>query len=195
MSKQSPPSIGDDYGAWKEIKVWELGTDVAVKKQAPVVIGVLGGDYKTVAMEMSLDDMKKDDGLDLLIAHLDKVFEKDKNDNAYEKYIIFEDIRRNPGEDIGEFMIRFDRAMKQAKAIEIVYPDNVLAFKLMRSMNLSADEQKMIMTACTEIKYATMQFAIKRILSGKSSSACGSNEIRIKQEPGGSRFILCKRSV
>ena len=88
--------------------------------------------------------MKKDDGLDLLIAHLDKVFEKDKNDNAYEKYIIFEDIRRNPGEDIGEFMIRFDRAMKQAKAIEIVYPDNVLAFKLMRSMNLSADEQKMI---------------------------------------------------
>ena len=183
MSKQSPPSIGDDYGAWKkEIKVWELGTDVAVKKQAPVVIGVLGGDYKTVAMEMSLDDMKKDDGLDLLIAHLDKVFEKDKNDNAYEKYIIFEDIRRNPGEDIGEFMIRFDRAMKQAKAIEIVYPDNVLAFKLMRSMNLSADEQKMIMTACTEIKYATMQSAIKRILSGKSSSACGSNEIRIKQE-------------
>ena len=149
-----------------------------------MVIGVLGGDYKTVAMEMSLDDMKKDDGLDLLIAHLDKVFEKDKNDNAYEKYIIFEDIRRNPGEDIGEFMIRFDRAMKQAKAIEIVYPDNVLAFKLMRSMNLSADEQKMIMTACTEIKYATMQSAIKRILSGKSlsSSACGSNEIRIKQE-------------
>ena len=59
-----------------------------MKKEAPVVIGVLGGDYKTVAMEMSLDDMKKGDGLDLLIAHLDKVFEKDKNDNAYVKYII-----------------------------------------------------------------------------------------------------------
>ena len=98
-----------------------------------------------------------------------------------EKYIIFEDIRRNRGEDIGEFMIRFDRAMNQAKAIEIFYPDNVLAFKLMRSMNLSTDEQKMIMTACTEIKYATMQSAIKRILSGKSSAG-GSNEIRIKQE-------------
>ena len=92
-------------------------------------------------MEMSLEDMIKDDGLDLLITHLDKVFEKDKNDNAYEKYIIFEDIRRNHGEDIGEFMIRFDRVMNQAKAIEIVYPDNVLAFKLMRSMNLSTDEK------------------------------------------------------
>ena len=45
MSKQSPPRIGEDYGAWKkEIKIWELGTDVAVGKQAPTVIGVLGGD-------------------------------------------------------------------------------------------------------------------------------------------------------
>ena len=45
MSKQSPPRIGEDYGAWKkEIKIWELGTDVAVTKQAPTVIGVLGGD-------------------------------------------------------------------------------------------------------------------------------------------------------
>ena len=100
MSKQSPPSIGDDYGTWKkEIKFWELGTDVAVKKHAPTVIGVLGGDYKAVAMEMSFEDMIKDDGLDLLITHLDKVFEKDKNDYAYEKYIIFEYIRRNYGED------------------------------------------------------------------------------------------------
>ena len=183
MSKQSPPSIGDDYGTWKkEIKVWELGTNIAANKQAPVVIGVLGGDYKAVAMEMPLEDMKKDNGLELLLTHLDAVFEKDKNDNAYEKYIMFEDIRRNPGEDIGEFMIRFDRAMKEAKAIEIVYPDNVLAFKLMRSMNLSADEQKMIMTACTEIKYTTMQSAIKHILSDKSNNATGSNGIKIKHE-------------
>ena len=81
MSKQSPPRIGEDYGAWKkEIKIWELGTDVAVKKQAPTVIGVLGGDYKTVAIEMSLEDMVKDNGLELLIKHLDAVFEKDKND-------------------------------------------------------------------------------------------------------------------
>ena len=135
MSKQSPPKIGDDYGAWKkEIKVSELGTEVAGTKQAPTVIGVLGGDYKTVAMEMSLDEMKKEDGLNRLIPHVDVVFEKDKNYNAYEKYVIFEDIRRAHGEEIGEFMIRFDRAMKQTKAIEIVYPDNVLAFKLMRSM-------------------------------------------------------------
>lgn len=181
MSKQSPPKIGDDYGAWKkEIKVSELGTEVAGTKQAPTVIGVLGGDYKTVAMEMSLDEMKKEDGLNRLIPHLDVVFEKDKNDNAYEKYVIFEDIRRAHGEEIGEFMIRFDRAMKQTKAIEIVYPDNVLAFKLMRSMNLSADEEKMIMTACTEIKYGMMQSAIKRILGGNSNVS--SNEIKIKQE-------------
>ena len=130
---------------------------------------------------MSLEDMVKDNGLELLIKHLDAVFEKDKNDMAYERYVIFEDIRRNQDEEVADFMIRFDRAMKQAKAIDITYPDNVLAFKLMRSMDLSADEQKMIMTACTDIKYASMQSVIKRILGGKSST-CGSNDIKIKQE-------------
>ena len=48
------------------------------------------------------------------------------------------------------------------------------------SMNLSADEEKMIMTACTEIKYGMMQSAIKRILGGNSNVS--SNEIKIKQE-------------
>ena len=83
----------------------------------------------------------------LLIKHLDAVFEKDKNDMAYERYVMFEDIRINQDEEIAELVIRFDRAMKQVKAIDISYPDNVFAFKLMKSMNLSADEQKMIMTA------------------------------------------------
>ena len=91
----------------------------------------------------------------LLIKHLDAVFEKDKNDMAYERYVMFEDIRINQDEEIAELVIRFDRAMKQVKAIDISYPDNVLAFKLMKSMNLSADEQKMIMTACTDIKYTS----------------------------------------
>ena len=55
----------------------------------------------------------------------DAVFEKDKNDMAYERYDMFKDMRRNQDEEIAEFVIRFDRAMKQVKAIDIIYPDNV----------------------------------------------------------------------
>ena len=53
----------------------------------------------------------------LLIKHLDAVFEKDKNDMAYERYVMFEDIRINQDEEIAELVIRFDRALNTLKLL------------------------------------------------------------------------------
>ena len=51
----------------------------------------------------------------------------------------------------------------------------------MRAMSLSENDQKMVMTACTEITYSLMQSAIRRIVGSSGSSASGSS-IVVKQE-------------
>ena len=184
MAKLNPPGLSSvgDYVMWKkELDIWQMATEVAKEKQAAQVISVLQGDYKRVALEMELSDIGSDNGFALLKAHLDKSFKKDSNDLAFETYLAFEEIRRAPEEGVNEFIIRFDRAQNAAKSIQMVYPDIVLGFKLMRAMSLSENDQKMVMTACTEITYSLMQPAIRRIVGSSGSSASGSS-IVVKQE-------------
>ena len=184
MAKLNPPGLSSvaDYVMWKkELDIWQMVTEVAKEKQAAQVISVLQGDYKRVALEMELLDIGSDNGFALLKAHLDKSFKKDSNDLAFETYLAFEEIRRAPEEGVNEFIIRFDRAQNAAKSIQMVYPDIVLGIKLMRAMSLSENDQKMVMTACTEITYSLMQSAIRRIVGSSGSSASGSS-IVVKQE-------------
>ena len=120
---------------------------------------------------MELPDIGSENGFTLLKAHLDKAFKKDANDLAFETYLAFEEIRRGPEEGVNEFIIRFDRAQNAAKSIQMMYPDIVLGFKLMRAMLLSENEQKMVMTACTEITYSLMQSLIRCIVGSESSAS------------------------
>ena len=65
--------------------------------------------------EMSIDDLNKDEGLDLYIKYMDKHFKKDDSVATYEAYLNFERCRKLDDEEIKSYILRFDKQSNIAK--------------------------------------------------------------------------------
>lgn len=84
---QDSPKLGDDtcYETWKnEMRMWQLVTDLHVKKQALAVALSLSGKAWERALELSTSDLNTDTGIDILFKELDLTYKKTAIDNTYE---------------------------------------------------------------------------------------------------------------
>ena len=84
-SKVPPPfTEGDDYDVWKkDLELWQMFTELDVKKQAIAVHLSLTGRARSATTELSIEDMKSTDAMKILIAKLDRVFARDQNWKCY----------------------------------------------------------------------------------------------------------------
>lgn len=189
---KNPPSFGpsDNYVNWKnEVAVWRLVTDLEKKKMGLAVTLCLTGQAKSIALEMDVaEELNVDDGLDKLIEKLDSVFMTDDVDLAYAAYSDFDSYKfvSSPEVSMNDFIIEFDRRYNLCKKHKMELPDAVLSFKLLDSANLSARDRRLVLTAASDLKYATMKSSLKRIF-GDSRTACdsdnsGATGISVKQE-------------
>ena len=76
--KQPPgfnPNGGDSYADWKnDIEIWKLFTKEDTKRQGPAVYLTLQGDARDAIRSMDKDEIAKENGVDLIIQELDKVY-------------------------------------------------------------------------------------------------------------------------
>ena len=92
---KTPPTLDQhkDYESWeKSFKLWQLVTDLKPEKQGPALALALTGKVRDVALELSVDDMSKDDGVSKIMQKLRAFYKKDSVDSAYEafeKFIYF----------------------------------------------------------------------------------------------------------
>jgi hypothetical protein len=110
-----PPRFDDKrlYESWKnELGIWPRVTNLEmkkqalavvlsletwvtnldIKKQALAVVLSLEGRARDTALEISVEDLNKDDGMGTLIRALDSVFLKEDKDRAYEAYSNFDSV-------------------------------------------------------------------------------------------------------
>ena len=66
-----------------------------MKKQALAVVLSLEGRARDTALEISVEDLNKEDGMGTLIRALDSVFLKEEKDRAYEAYSNFDSVTRD----------------------------------------------------------------------------------------------------
>ena len=88
-SYKNPPCLekDKDYQQFKnEVKMWELVTDLDKKKRGLALALSLQGKPREVALQMDPAKLNADDGVQVLIVELDKVFEKDKLNQVYSEY-------------------------------------------------------------------------------------------------------------
>ena len=166
-SGSAPPLLREteDFQRWmKLVKVWSRGTSINVEKHASVVIMNLTGKYQDVALEMEEGELTGQDGLKNLLKRLEEVFMGDSKDLAYEQYVKFEKIKREETETVTDYIIRFEKVNKDMKGINLNMDDSILALKLLSSCNLTGNERKMILTACTTTTFENVKSALKRIL-------------------------------
>ena len=180
---KAPPPMRDDllYSEWKhEVKVWENFINYEKVKLGPCLFLSLSGDARAAAHEIPLDDLNKDDGLDTLIAKLDELYLKDKEGSAFEAYESFEKYQRPNDMDINRYINAFERLYQKAKNFTLVLPDGVLAYRLLKSANLSSEHEQLAKATLPSLTYANMKKQLKKIFNDVSTA---SSPISVKVEP------------
>ena len=108
---KNPPVLDDleNYEQWKEdVLMWKEITDLSVNKQALAIHLTLKGQAKEVANQVSTEDKKKDNGLQILLDKLDEAFLKEPERRKFMAYQDFEECVRKEGMPICDFMREFN---------------------------------------------------------------------------------------
>ena len=166
---KNPPKYGADmlYEDWKkDLKIWRRATELDKKKQGAVLFGSLEGKMKdTVREEVAEDDYDKDNIVDIIIACLDKHLKKDKSETAYQAFDNFITYRRPKDMPIEKFIQEFNLRTTKVKNNEMVLPDGVLAYAVLKCCNLSEEQSQLCRATVSELKYEDMKKQIIKVAS------------------------------
>ena len=114
-----PPNYDEKIYTWKEYKkevdVWATLTNLRKPKQGPALWMALKGKAKEAVQEMTLDEIKSDNGFEQMIEKLDAVFKTDDNQAAYMAYRDFETFVRPADMTIQDFIIKFESLNNKIK--------------------------------------------------------------------------------
>ena len=148
-SVKTPPSFDrtvDDYVKWKrKFELWQTVTDVEKKKQGGLVLLRLDEGTQDIILEkVTTDDVKEDDGIDKVIAQLDALCDRDAAVTAYEKYEHFESYVREEGRSMSDYIAEFEKRWNRTRSSGTQLSDNVLAYRLLKSANLSIQKEELI---------------------------------------------------
>ena len=188
-----PPTLGTEpYEMYRrELLVWREVTDLRKEKQGVVIALSLPKNDKSqirqkVFDQISIDDLKKEDGLDTLIAFLDKHLKKDDLADSLGKFGEFEDFQRIEGMSIIEYIASFDSKYRKIEKLKMTLPPEILAFKLLRKANISHDETLLVLTGMNYANKSTLYEEAMNSLKkfkGDITAGNGSSSSGIKLEP------------
>ena len=186
--KIGPPKLEDDhYETWKkDLKIWCKLTDIIEEKRALAVHLNLSGRARAATSELSVDDLEKKNGIDILLAKLDDIFLVDKGRRQFAAYHELHGFLRSRDTDINKFVNEFEHIYYNFALQGMQLPDPVQAFMLLASSNLNENERQLVMSAITDVTYANMKSALKRIFSDDVGVSVKSNlklSEEIKTEP------------
>ena len=162
-----------------QLEAWEELTDLSPKKRGIFIALNLPDNDETKIKEkvfesLSLDKLKNEQGLKALIGFMDKYLKKDSLEESWTRFEQFEDFRRTTGESVSTFITDFDRRYERVKAKGMKLPDNLLAFKLLKSANITREERLLVMTGINLTDGAEMYEDAKRSLKKFTGEAmCG----------------------
>ena len=109
-------------------------TDLEPKKQGPVVYISLPGKIQKSCDDVSVQDLNKGDGLNVLINKIRLSYANDMNALAFMAYHKFENFRRSDDVNIIDYINEFERLNNQIKHFEMELQTGVLACKVLKKM-------------------------------------------------------------
>ena len=189
----NPPgySSAKNYERYKqELLAWREITDLQQSKQGIAVALSLPEESENQIREkvfdqISIGDLKSDDGLDILIAFMDLHLAKDDLTDNLEKFEDFDDFQRSDGQSIGEFIATFDAKYKKIEKKNMTLPPEILAFKLLRKAKITREEKLLVLTGMNYDNKATLYEEAKKSLKKFKGDANirGTETTAVKFEP------------
>lgn len=116
-----PPTFNTlekSYERYKqELLAWREVTNLDKTKQGiAIALTLPDNDSKNIREkvfdEISVDNLKKDDGLDTLIKIFDGIYKKEDLSDCFERYEQFEALYRSPDQSMEDFLSEYDSRYK-----------------------------------------------------------------------------------
>ena len=168
-------------------KTWRSGSYTLIlikKRQGPAVYLYLSGQAKQCARGLTKEELGTNEGVDKIIAKLDILFEKDKNTQTFLAFNEFYEYRRSSGVNIIEFLVHYEFLYNKLKKLDVVLPEGVQAFFLLKAANVADENERLARTTCGEMTYENMKLCIKKIFGGPTSGGSdGGGAPLVKSEP------------
>ena len=186
QSLRTPPILAgeESYLEWKDdIKVWELFTDLEKKKRGPAVYLSLHGSARDCVRDLTIEQIGGNEGVKSITDKLDEVFLKDKDTQTFMAFESFYNYRRTSGVNITEFLVDFGYLCNKLSKQEIVLPEGVLAFMLLKASNISIEHERLARATCTSMTYANMKQCIMKIFGEPGTDGGEAGAPSIKSEP------------
>ena len=192
--KINPPSFNSakSYERFKqELLAWREITEISKNKQGIAVALSLPDDDENkikdkVFGQIALDELKDENGLNILIAFLDKHLGKDDLADSIEKFEDFDDFKRKDGQTIQEFIAMFDSKYRKIEKKDMSLPSEILAFKLLKKANITKEEKLLVLTGMNFDNKAYLYEEAKSSLKkfkGDAIHARDNENVNIKLEP------------
>ena len=165
-SIRDPPVMTEPYEDWKnEVLAWSCFVEdkTPADKQGIALFLSLEGDARKAASKVALTDMKKDNGLKLVLDELDKFYEKDKDRIGFLAYDKFNAFKRPDGMTVKDFMIKFDIMLNSCTANGCVIDDKIISHQMINALNVVASKKELIRTTLTKYTYKDTRDHILRL--------------------------------
>lgn len=188
----NPPSFTSAkiYERYKqELLAWREITELSKTEQGIAVALSLPEEDESqikdkVFHKISLDDLKSEDGLNILITFMDNHLAKDDLADSLEKFEDFDDYRRKEGQTIQEYIAMFDSKYRKVEKKYMPLPPEILAFKLLKKANISRDEKLLVLTGMNfENKHGLYEEAKASLKKFKGDEPGNTEKLSIKVEP------------
>ena len=155
--------IGEFDDWMHETEIWQCLTDLEVKKQGPAIYLSLDEKIRKTCSDIKVKDLNSEGGVDILINKLKVLFAKDSNQAAYLAYDKFETFKRPVDMTIVDFINEFERLYSNIKKYEMELPTGVLAYRLLKSADISEDKQQLARATLPSFSYECMKKQLKAI--------------------------------
>ena len=184
-----PVLNNNNFEHWEhELELWQLVTDLDVKKQAPVIYLSLNERDRQACAVLTKEELNHENGVKALLDKIRELYAKEKNQAIYEAYENLETYRRESDMNIRDYINEFERLNNKIKTLkEAPLPDPLLAYRLLKNANLSEDKRNLARATLPAFTYDNMKKQIKAIHehvdTDKSTSGYAGNNDTIKVEP------------
>lgn len=155
-----------DYETWKkDVNLWTSFTELVETKHAIAVHLSLSGRARKASSELSVDDLKANDGMKKLIEKLDRVFLQDENWKCFHTYLAFENYRRPEKCNIDSYLSEFDLRHYKLKECKVNLPDAVVACRLLKSCGLSDMHFQLALSTTSTMTFEEMRKTLKKLFA------------------------------
>ena len=174
QSYKEPPVLSPDscYEEWKKkLQLWSLVTPLKANQQGPAVYLTLTGIAEKAVVNLKIDNLKTDNGLQLIIDKLDLAFLGDANARTFLAFKRFAEYKRQSGATITDFLVEYEMLYSKLAEFQITLPEGVQAYFLLCAANVSEEKESLIRTTCGDFTYDNMKNTIKMAFNDFSTSS------------------------